>query len=124
MTTVTIEQAQAKLPEIIKQLQPGEEMVITDQGQPLARVKKAERTSWPCKAGSAENEIRWIAPDFESATRGISGVYGMSVLIDTHTLLWFLKDDPQLSATAKRLIEDPQNRKLVSVASCWGCTGF
>src|SRR5260221_5224617 len=43
----------------------------------------------------------------------------MTVLIDTHTLLWFLKDDPLLSTKAKSLIEDPQNRKLVSVASCW-----
>jgi PIN domain nuclease of toxin-antitoxin system len=43
----------------------------------------------------------------------------MTVLLDTHSLLWFLKDDPQLSKLAKATIEDPQNRKLVSVASCW-----
>jgi PIN domain nuclease of toxin-antitoxin system len=41
------------------------------------------------------------------------------LLIDTHALLWFLKDDPQLSSPAKALIENPANRKLVSVASCW-----
>ena len=43
----------------------------------------------------------------------------MILLLDTHTLLWFLRDDPLLSAAAKSLIEDPRNRKLVSVASCW-----
>jgi PIN domain nuclease of toxin-antitoxin system len=43
----------------------------------------------------------------------------MNLLLDTHTLLWFLRDDPQLSEIAKKLIEDPGNRKLVSVASCW-----
>lgn len=43
----------------------------------------------------------------------------MTLLIDTHALLWFLKDDPQLSATAKANIQDPANRKLVSIASCW-----
>lgn len=43
----------------------------------------------------------------------------MTVLIDTHALLWFLRDDPQLSVAAKRTIEDPSNRKLVSIASCW-----
>ena len=43
----------------------------------------------------------------------------MNLLLDTHTLLWFLRDDPQLSEMAKKLIEDPGNRKLVSVASCW-----
>ena len=41
------------------------------------------------------------------------------LLLDTHTLLWFLWADSQLSQTAKDLIEDPNNRKLVSVASCW-----
>ena len=43
----------------------------------------------------------------------------MTLLIGTHALLWFLKDDPQLSRSAKAIIEDPANRKLVSVASCW-----
>ena len=43
----------------------------------------------------------------------------MILLLDTHTLLWFLRDDPSLSATARALILNPANRKFVSVASCW-----
>ena len=43
----------------------------------------------------------------------------MTLLLDTHTFLWFCQDDPSLSAPAKTLIEDPANRKLVSLASCW-----
>lgn len=43
----------------------------------------------------------------------------MNLLLDTHTLLWFLRDDPSLSAIAKALILDPNNHKFVSVASCW-----
>lgn len=43
----------------------------------------------------------------------------MTLLLDSHTLLWFLWDDPQLSSTAKLLIEDASHRKFVSVASCW-----
>ena len=43
----------------------------------------------------------------------------MNLLLDTHALLWFLADDPSLSATAKALIQAPANRILVSVASCW-----
>ena len=42
-----------------------------------------------------------------------------SLLLDTHTMLWFFWDDPKLSAGAKALIEDANNRKLVSIASCW-----
>ena len=43
----------------------------------------------------------------------------MNLLLDSCAFLWFVKDDPQLSMTAKRFIEDPANRKFVSVASCW-----
>lgn len=53
MVTVTLEEAKTHLEELIAQLQPGEEILICDQGRPLAHVKKAERTSWPCKAGSS-----------------------------------------------------------------------
>ena len=41
------------------------------------------------------------------------------LLLDAHALLWFVWDDPRLSAGAKALIEDADNRKLVSVATCW-----
>ena len=43
----------------------------------------------------------------------------MTLLLDTHSFLWFCQDDPSLSPAAKTLIEDPGNRKLVSMASCW-----
>jgi PIN domain nuclease of toxin-antitoxin system len=41
------------------------------------------------------------------------------LVLDAHTLLWFLSDDKHLAPAAKALIEDPGNRKLVSVATCW-----
>ena len=43
----------------------------------------------------------------------------MNLLLDTHSLLWFLNEDPQLVPNAKALIEDSLNRKFVSMASCW-----
>lgn len=43
----------------------------------------------------------------------------MKILLDTHTLLWFYLGDPQLSATARNLIDDPANTKLISPASYW-----
>src|SRR5437867_3107771 len=43
----------------------------------------------------------------------------MTMLLDTHTILWFLWDDPRLSAAAKAAITEPSNRKLVSLGSCW-----
>ena len=41
------------------------------------------------------------------------------LLLDTHAMLWFLWDDARLSGNARTLIEDADNRKLVSIASCW-----
>jgi PIN domain nuclease of toxin-antitoxin system len=43
----------------------------------------------------------------------------MDLLIDTHTFLWFVWNDPKLSTAARALIVDPNNRKLISVASHW-----
>lgn len=43
----------------------------------------------------------------------------MHLLLDTHTLLWWLVDDPSLSAPARRLIGRAGNAVLVSAASAW-----
>jgi PIN domain nuclease of toxin-antitoxin system len=37
----------------------------------------------------------------------------MTLLLDTHTVLWFWWNDPHLSAAATAIICDPDNRKLV-----------
>ena len=66
MSSVTLEEAQARLPQLIEQLQPGEEITLTDQGRPVAQVKKVERTSWPCKAGSYKKADFRMAPDFDA----------------------------------------------------------
>ena len=66
MTTITLEEAQTHLSELLSRLQPGEEVLITAAGQAVAQMKKAERTSWPCQAGSAKDKILWIAPDFDA----------------------------------------------------------
>jgi PIN domain nuclease of toxin-antitoxin system len=43
----------------------------------------------------------------------------VTFLLDTHAFLWFCQNDLSLSSVAKAIIEDPANRKLVSLASCW-----
>lgn len=43
----------------------------------------------------------------------------MRLLLDTHTLLWYVLGDAQLSNTATALIVDPANDVLVSPASYW-----
>jgi PIN domain nuclease of toxin-antitoxin system len=43
----------------------------------------------------------------------------MRLLLDTHTFIWYVTDNPRLSAHVKLLIEDENNEKLVSIASIW-----
>lgn len=43
----------------------------------------------------------------------------MSVLIDTHVLLWAATDDRRLSAIARRALADPLTVRVLSVASIW-----
>ena len=67
MRTIPLEEAQSHLAEIIEKLTPGEEVVLSCAGRAVARLVGLEqRTSWPCKAGSAKDVICWIAPDFDA----------------------------------------------------------
>ncbi len=43
----------------------------------------------------------------------------MKILLDTHTFLWWVADDPQISANAKDIISDPNNEIYFSVVSAW-----
>ncbi|MFE4108631.1 type II toxin-antitoxin system VapC family toxin [Almyronema epifaneia] len=44
---------------------------------------------------------------------------GMSFLLDTHILLWWISNDSKLDATCRNIINNPQNRIFVSSASAW-----
>ena len=41
------------------------------------------------------------------------------LLLDTHVLLWWLSDDPQLGSVARQAISDPRNQIYISAASTW-----
>ena len=41
------------------------------------------------------------------------------LLLDSHSFLWFVNDDPRLSRMARALIEDPNSQVLFSPASVW-----
>lgn len=43
----------------------------------------------------------------------------MRILLDTHTLLWFVDASPNLSDHAREVIEEPANQKIVSIVSLW-----
>jgi prevent-host-death family protein len=64
---VTIEEAQAQLPELIAQLAPGEEVVITANNQPVAKlVSEHPVPRQPRRPGTLRGTVRYMAPDFDA----------------------------------------------------------
>jgi PIN domain nuclease of toxin-antitoxin system len=49
-------------------------------------------------------------------------VSGLRLLLDTHALLWWVANDPSLSAGADRALHDAANEVFVSAASAWEVT--
>ena len=45
----------------------------------------------------------------------------MTLLLDTHALLWWLEDDARLSKPARNAISAASRRVMVSTASAWEC---
>jgi len=43
----------------------------------------------------------------------------MNILLDTHTLIWFLQGNDQLGDRNRLMLEDPENFKFFSIASIW-----
>lgn len=43
----------------------------------------------------------------------------MTLLLDTHVLLWWLADDPRLTPAMREAIADPSTAVVVSAASAW-----
>jgi antitoxin (DNA-binding transcriptional repressor) of toxin-antitoxin stability system len=67
MRTVTLEEAQAHLSRLIEQLMPGDEVVITRDHEPVARLVAANRPSRrPRRLGTMRGSVLRVAPDFDA----------------------------------------------------------
>jgi antitoxin (DNA-binding transcriptional repressor) of toxin-antitoxin stability system len=65
-TTVTIEEAQAHLAELVSKLTPGEEIVITENDQPVAKLTGQHAPArQPRQPGSAKGKLIILADDEE-----------------------------------------------------------
>jgi antitoxin (DNA-binding transcriptional repressor) of toxin-antitoxin stability system len=62
--------AQPKLAEIVAGMVPGEELVLTTDGKPVAIVARPPRTNWPSEPGTAKDRSFWMAPDFDAPLEG------------------------------------------------------
>ncbi len=67
MGTVTIQEAKASLSELIHRLAPGEELLITENNQPIARLLPSVTASpLPRKLGTLRGTVQYVAPDFDA----------------------------------------------------------
>ena len=70
MPTVTIDEAQARLSELIHRLTPGEEIIISENDQPVARLVATgpleRRRQQP---GTLKGTVLYMAPDFDAPVR-------------------------------------------------------
>jgi hypothetical protein len=64
--TLPLVAAQPKLSELVAGMVPGEELVLTANGEPVAIVIRPPRTSWPCQPGTAKDRPFWMSPDFDA----------------------------------------------------------
>ncbi len=65
-TMIPVEEAQARLKELIGQLAPGEEVVLTENQQPVAKLigERPPRTPRPAP-GLGKGSILYMAADFD-----------------------------------------------------------
>ena len=57
---------QPKLSELVDGMIPGEEVVLTMNGEPVAIVTRPPLTRWPSQPGTANDRSLWMAPDFDA----------------------------------------------------------
>lgn len=73
MQTITVEEAQNHLAEIIEKLTPGEEVVLTRGDTPVATIRAAPPApAEPTERmlGTLKGTILYIAPDFDDIPEG------------------------------------------------------
>ncbi len=71
MQTISLEEAQNHLAEIIEKLLPGEEVVLTRDDRPVATIRATSPPEpTPRKFGTLKGTILYIAPDFDDIPEG------------------------------------------------------
>jgi antitoxin (DNA-binding transcriptional repressor) of toxin-antitoxin stability system len=62
--SISLEEAQAHLKELIGKLAPGEELVIMEHQQPVAKLVAAPPSER--NLGTMKGTVRYLAPDFDA----------------------------------------------------------
>ncbi|MBC7882015.1 MAG: type II toxin-antitoxin system prevent-host-death family antitoxin [Anaerolineae bacterium] len=70
MTKITLQEAQISLGQLIHRLPPGEEVIITENDIPIARLVATSATQPLRKLGTLSGTVKYIAPDFDAPLEG------------------------------------------------------
>jgi antitoxin (DNA-binding transcriptional repressor) of toxin-antitoxin stability system len=72
MQTITLEEAQRRLPEIIEKLTPGEEVLLTRGDQTVASLRAIlpPRSRKARQLGTLKGSVLSMAPDFDAIPEG------------------------------------------------------
>lgn len=73
MRTVALEKTQATLADLVREIANGEELIITEHGEPKAKLSPVpSRKRTKARAGSLGGKI-WMSPDFDVAFDDFKG---------------------------------------------------
>ena len=64
--TTTVADAQSRLSELIAGLKPGEDVVLTVDNLPVARLVAEHHPPPPRRLGSLKGTVLYMAPDFDA----------------------------------------------------------
>lgn len=66
MTTISVKEAEANLSELIRKLKPGDEVVITENDQPVARLISPVISPKRRRLGTLKGTVKYMSPDFDA----------------------------------------------------------
>lgn len=70
MQTVTLEEAQSRLAELIDSLPPGEEVVLTRAGKRIAILRSDSQSERKVRLGTMQGTELHVADDFDAVPEG------------------------------------------------------
>ena len=65
MTTITIDEAAVDLKRLIHEAEPGEEIVLTENDRPVARILPVQKRR-PIVFGTGKDDILYMSDDFDA----------------------------------------------------------
>lgn len=66
MTRISVRDAEARLSELIRKLKPGDEVLITEDDRPVARLIPAAPARAERRLGTLKGTVAYMAPDFDA----------------------------------------------------------